>query len=41
VAEFGRLDTVVDNAGLGLLGPVVGAPVEEWQRMLSVDSGRR
>lgn len=34
---FGRLDTVVNNAGLGLLGPAVGAPFEEWERMLSVN----
>ncbi|MFF2328616.1 MULTISPECIES: SDR family NAD(P)-dependent oxidoreductase [unclassified Streptomyces] len=37
VVAFGRLDTVVNNAGLGLLGPAVGAPFEEWERMLSVN----
>ena len=37
VDEFGRLDTVVNNAGVMLLGPVVGAPVEEWDRMVALN----
>lgn len=37
VAEFGRLDTVVNNAGVMLLGPAVGAPLEEWHRMLRLN----
>jgi len=37
VAELGRLDTLVNNAGLMLLGPVVGGPVEEWRRMVEVN----
>jgi NADP-dependent 3-hydroxy acid dehydrogenase YdfG len=37
VAEFGRLDTLVNNAGVMLLGPVVGAPVEEWERMVQLN----
>jgi NADP-dependent 3-hydroxy acid dehydrogenase YdfG len=37
VAELGRLDTLVNNAGVMLLGPVVDAPVQEWQRMVSVN----
>ena len=35
VERFGRLDTLVNNAGLMLLGPVVGADPEEWDRMIS------
>lgn len=37
VDELGRLDTVVNNAGVMLLGPVVGAPTEEWDRMVSLN----
>ncbi|MEW1722574.1 SDR family NAD(P)-dependent oxidoreductase [Streptomyces sp. NPDC093109] len=37
VERFGRLDILVNNAGLMLLGPVVGADVEEWERMLAVN----
>jgi NADP-dependent 3-hydroxy acid dehydrogenase YdfG len=37
VAELGRLDTLVNNAGVMLLGPVVDAPVEEWERMISLN----
>ncbi|MBO3749923.1 SDR family NAD(P)-dependent oxidoreductase [Streptosporangiaceae bacterium NEAU-GS5] len=36
-AEFGRLDTVVNNAGVMLLGPAVGAPLEEWERMVDIN----
>jgi NADP-dependent 3-hydroxy acid dehydrogenase YdfG len=37
VSELGRLDTLINNAGMMLLGPVVGAPLEEWQQMLDVN----
>ena len=37
VGELGRLDTLVNNAGLMLLGPIVGAPIEEWQRMVHLN----
>jgi len=35
--RFGRLDTLVNNAGLMLLGPIVGADPEEWDRMAAVN----
>ena len=35
--ELGRLDIVVNNAGVMLLGPIVDAPVEEWDRMIAVN----
>lgn len=37
VAELGRLDVVVNNAGAMLNGPIVDAPMEEWERMLAVN----
>ncbi len=37
VERFGRLDTLVNNAGLMLLGPVVGADAEEWDRMIAIN----
>jgi NADP-dependent 3-hydroxy acid dehydrogenase YdfG len=37
VAELGRLDTLVNNAGVMLLGPIVGAPIEEWRQMVELN----
>jgi NADP-dependent 3-hydroxy acid dehydrogenase YdfG len=37
VAELGRLDILVNNAGVMLLGPMLEAPVEEWQQMVEVN----
>jgi NADP-dependent 3-hydroxy acid dehydrogenase YdfG len=37
VSEFGRLDTLVNNAGAMLLGPAIGAPLEEWERMVQLN----
>jgi NADP-dependent 3-hydroxy acid dehydrogenase YdfG len=37
VAELGRLDTLVNNAGVMLLGPIVDAPIEEWQQMVHLN----
>jgi NADP-dependent 3-hydroxy acid dehydrogenase YdfG len=37
VSELGRLDTLVNNAGVMLLGPVEGAPTEEWRRMVELN----
>ena len=36
-SELGRLDTLVNNAGVMLLGPAAGAPLEEWQRMVEIN----
>lgn len=35
--ELGRLDVVVNNAGVMLLGPIADSPVEEWERMVEVN----
>ena len=35
--ELGRLDALVNNAGVMLLGPIDGAPTEEWRRMVHVN----
>jgi NADP-dependent 3-hydroxy acid dehydrogenase YdfG len=37
VKKFGRLDTVINNAGVMLLGPIEGAPLEEWERMVHLN----
>lgn len=37
VGELGRLDTLINNAGVMLLGPIVDAPLEEWQRMVNLN----
>jgi NADP-dependent 3-hydroxy acid dehydrogenase YdfG len=37
VAELGRLDIVVNNAGVMLNGMVLDAPLEEWERMVSLN----
>jgi NADP-dependent 3-hydroxy acid dehydrogenase YdfG len=35
--RFGRLDALVNNAGVMQLGPIDGAPTEEWRRMVDVN----
>jgi NADP-dependent 3-hydroxy acid dehydrogenase YdfG len=37
VQRFGRLDTVIANAGVMLLGPIENAPIEEWERMVGIN----
>ncbi len=37
VADLGRLDTVINNAGVMLLGPAEDAPLEEWDRMVQLN----
>jgi NADP-dependent 3-hydroxy acid dehydrogenase YdfG len=36
-AELGRLDVLVNNAGVMLLGPIENAPTEEWRQMVHVN----
>jgi NADP-dependent 3-hydroxy acid dehydrogenase YdfG len=35
--ELGRVDVLVNNAGVMLLGPIAGAPTEEWRRMIDAN----
>jgi clavulanate-9-aldehyde reductase len=35
--QLGSLDGLVNNAGVMLLGPVAGAPTDEWRRMIDVN----
>jgi NADP-dependent 3-hydroxy acid dehydrogenase YdfG len=36
-AELGRLDVLVNNAGVMLLGPIENASTEEWRRMIGAN----
>ncbi|MGW1916552.1 SDR family NAD(P)-dependent oxidoreductase [Streptomyces sp. NPDC002076] len=37
VAQLGRLDAVVNNAGFMGVGQIVGSPLGEWEQMLEVN----
>jgi NADP-dependent 3-hydroxy acid dehydrogenase YdfG len=37
VSELGRLDIVVNNAGIMLLGPALDAPTQEWDQMIALN----
>jgi NADP-dependent 3-hydroxy acid dehydrogenase YdfG len=36
-SELGGLDVLVNNAGVMLLGPIVGADTEDWRRMVNTN----
>jgi NAD(P)-dependent dehydrogenase (short-subunit alcohol dehydrogenase family) len=35
--EFGRLDALVNNAGIAIFGPILQTKFEDWQRVLAVN----
>jgi NADP-dependent 3-hydroxy acid dehydrogenase YdfG len=35
--ELGGADILINNAGVMLLGPIVDAPIEEWERMVHLN----
>jgi NADP-dependent 3-hydroxy acid dehydrogenase YdfG len=37
VSEFGRLDIVINNAGVLAMGPIASTPVDEWRGMISTN----
>ena len=38
VERFGRLDIVVNNAGIGTFGPLTETTVEQWDRLMAVNA---
>ena len=37
VNRFGRLDVLVNNAGVAVMGGFMDTPIEEWHRTMSID----
>lgn len=37
IRELGRLDTLVNNAGITRLGPALDTPAEEWDEMIALN----
>lgn len=38
VERFGRLDIVINNAGIGIFGPLVETSVEQWDQLMAVNA---
>lgn len=37
IAQFGRLDILINNAGVMIIGPVVENEIEDWERMIDLN----
>ena len=37
VAKFGRLDVLVNNAGVAAFGPILNSSTEQWRKVMSID----
>jgi 3-oxoacyl-[acyl-carrier protein] reductase len=38
VAKFGRLDILINNAGMAMLSPLIDTAVEQWDRLMAVNA---
>jgi 3-oxoacyl-[acyl-carrier protein] reductase len=38
VAQFGRLDILINNAGMATLSPLIDTTVEQWDRLMAVNA---
>ncbi len=37
VAQLGRLDILVNNAGVAMVGPILDAPLDDWEQVVRVN----